>query len=126
MDETTAGQALEQPKRSDNLRPNFTSSNAREMALKSAEVRRAARDARIARKLQREAEQDNPAVSSDDTRRVRCARQVDVLLGSLEKAKSDEARFAIIAALEKLWKLVQPTAGVAKPKRGRIEAPTVS
>lgn len=122
MIETPPEQVQQMPGRNPNLAPIITTENARTFAARSAEVRRAKRDRRLSGA---EMGGNAPAPASDDARRVRCQRQVDVLLGSLERARTDEARFAIIAALEKLWRLVQPTAGVAKPARSARPAPPV-
>ena len=105
--------------------PNFTPETARIMAARSLESRKL--------NIQREKEafeagrQDalNEKPNDDQARKDRTLRQIDLLDARITDALSDddEERFLkLTAAKEKLWKLVQPTAGVSKPSRQRSQA----
>jgi len=91
----------------------FTKENARAMALRS----------HAARRLNREREnifRANAAPAPDDARRAQALKQLDALDVMINDAinKGNEAQFLkLINAKEKLWKLVQPTAGVNRPAR---------
>lgn len=107
--------------------PNFTPENARTMALRSVASRKSNRQREKAafeagRQAALEERPDN-----DEARKARVQRQIDILLADMEKSKSVDVRLRISAALERLWKLVSPTAGVLRPKRGSgsTERPTV-
>ena len=101
----------------------FNAENARHFAAMSTLACKAKREAELAKLAQFDAA---PAPASDEARKARVAKQVDVLIGSLEKAKSDEQRLPLVAAIERLWKLVQPTAGVAKVRSQSRPAPPVA
>jgi len=102
------------------LAPPFTKENAREMALRGAATRKRNRElekqllaqaADLARKI--------ALPSDDEARKSRVQKQIDILLTDMEKTKSVDVRLRISAALDRLWKLVTPTAGVLRPpKRG--------
>jgi hypothetical protein len=113
-----AGQFLVQFHRMANLAtkaPNFTPETARLAALKSHESRR--------QNLEREKMLlATQAPDNDEARKNRTLKQIDKLDKLIDDAlvKADEERFLkLTAAKERLWKLVQPTAGVQKPSRSR-------
>lgn len=58
-----------------------------------------------------------PIVTDDETRKKRMLKQIDLLLADMENTTAIKQRLVIGAALERLWKLVQPTAGTLKPQR---------
>lgn len=96
--------------------PNFTSDNARMMALRSVASRKENRKReKEAFEAGRQAALDERP-TDDDARKVRVQRQIDILLTDMEKTKSVDVRLRIAAALDRLWKLVTPTAGVLRPK----------
>ena len=99
--------------------PPITRENAREFALKSNAIQKARREefARLSALATR--------ATDDYTRKARVLKQIDILLADMELAKSFQMRAKISAALERLWKLVQPTAGALRPGRGsrRADAP---
>lgn len=80
---------------------------AREKAEQDALMREA--------KALRDAQAKDP--DPDEARKRRVQKQIDLLLTDMEKAKTIDARLTIAAAVERLWKLVQPVAGRAKPRR---------
>jgi len=104
--------------------PNFTPETARQAAANSL----------ISRKRNKEREKQILAeaqamlrlsVNADpeEARIRRVKGQIDGLLDDMEGA-SLKQRLIIGAAIERLWKLVQPTAGVQKPGRSRrLEPP---
>jgi hypothetical protein len=100
--------------------PNFTPETARAAAIKSAESRRLNR----LREIERLA---NERSKPDDARKEMTLRQIDrldKLIGSALDADDANLFLKLAAAKEKLWKLVQPTAGVSHPGRSkRAEAP---
>jgi hypothetical protein len=53
----------------------------------------------------------------DQARKERVQRQIDTLLDDMEDCSSLKQRIIIGSAIERLWKLVQPTAGVLRPKK---------
>lgn len=98
--------------------PPFTVENAAEMGRRSVAARAQARE----RELQeleeaRELARSSPNPNSDEARRLRVQKQIDLLLSDMELAKSVEKRLQLGSAIERLWKLVQPTAGVNRPGR---------
>jgi uncharacterized protein YpiB (UPF0302 family) len=106
--------------------PNFTRENAREMALRSAESRR--------ENIKRENEAFEAGKiaalalmpKGDEARKQTTLTQIDALDKRINEAldDDDEERFLkLTAAKERLWKLVQPTTGVAKPGRSRRPEP---
>lgn len=102
-----------------NITPPFTRENAREMALRSWAIRRQrkadAEAVRLARELL-------PNAKDDEARRVRTLKQIDLLDDMIDAAlaKKDAERFLALAATkDKLWKLVQPTAGTLKPRHAK-------
>jgi hypothetical protein len=107
--------------------PPFTAQNAAEMALRSV----AARQARIERErteaeAAKQAARLAPDPNSDEARKRRVQCQIDLLLSDMESAKSVEKRLQIGSAIERLWKLVQPTAGVLRPsKQSRSRQPDI-
>ena len=100
--------------------PNFTPETARAAAIKSAESRKLNR----LREIERLA---NERSKPDDARKEMTLRQIDrldKLIGSALDADDANLFLKLAAAKEKLWKLVQPTAGVSHPGRSkRAEAP---
>lgn len=100
--------------------PNFTRENAAEMARRATKSRLA----RITREkmIERHASTHDP----DDARNARVKRQVDLLLDEMDRAKSWQRRDKISRAIERLWKLVQPTAGALRPgRRSRVVMPEI-
>ena len=106
--------------------PNFTPECASEMGKRGA----AARLATLKRRKEAaEAEKQaalNALPTDDEARRRRVQKQIDMLLTDMEESSSLKERLAIGSALERLWKLVQPTAGSLKPSRekSRRSSPT--
>ena len=101
--------------------PNFTRENAGEMARRATR----ARLARIAReKAEAQALRDALARIPDgeDARRNRTLKQLDMLDVLIDRALNlghSDKFLKLSAAKERLWKLVQPTAGVLKQPRRR-------
>jgi hypothetical protein len=60
---------------------------------------------------------------AEEKRVSRTKKQIDRLLEDMEDAEDFDARKEIASAIERLWKLVQPTAGVNKPGRSRRPEP---
>jgi hypothetical protein len=106
--------------------PNFTRENAAEMARRS----NASRIARIEREKQERLARENLILAAgramaslptgDEARRAKVLKQIDSLISDMEKSESIEERIKIGKAVEGLWKLVQPTAGVLKPGKDRV------
>jgi hypothetical protein len=112
--------------------PNFTSESGRTAGINSG----------ISRKLLREREKQLRAKveeldrltripTDDETRKQTTLKQIDALDKRINDAldDDDEERFLkLTAAKERLWKLVQPTAGVNKPRQAssRPHPPTPS
>ena len=95
--------------------PPFTAQTAAEMARKSHVARALKRAATEAALNMRKS---NPPQLADDMRRVRTLRQLDKLDVMIDEAldKSNTVLFLqLSSAKERLWKLVQPTAGQLKP-----------
>ncbi len=69
--------------------------------------------------------QHETIITDDETRKKRVLKQIDLLLTAMEAATDIKERLRVGAALERLWKLVQPTAGALRPGRGsrRADAP---
>jgi hypothetical protein len=97
--------------------PPFTAENAAEMARRSVASRAAAKERDALAAAQAEQQARNAAVTSDELRRLRVQKQIDLLLLDMELARGIETRMQIGSAIERLWKLVQPTAGVNRPGR---------
>lgn len=77
-----------------------------------------ARRISLKREKQRlETERRSEKPDDDEARRIRVQKQIDSLLTDMEETSSLALRLKIGAALERLWKLVQPTAGVLKQSR---------
>ena len=95
--------------------PNFTSENAAAMSkLAHAAIR--------ARKEREKALLASQRPIPDDARKEQTLRQIDRLDKLINSALDDDDAdlfLKLTAAKEKLWKLVQPTAGVSRPKRQR-------
>ena len=103
--------------------PNFTSESGSRAGIQSG----------ISRKLLRQREKDLLAKTQelerltqrpndDETRKATTLRQIDGVDKLINNAldDEDEERFLkLTAAKERLWKLVQPTAGVMRPGRGK-------
>jgi hypothetical protein len=92
--------------------PPFTRANAAEMAMRSNAAQRARREEH--ERLTAQAAR----VTTDDARRTRTLKQLDLLDGLIDDAlakKNTTLFLRLSAAKERLWKLVQPTAGVLKP-----------
>ena len=112
--------------------PNFTSESGSRAGIQSG----------ISRKLLRQREKDLLAKTQelerltqrpndDETRKATTLRQIDGVDKLINNAldDADEERFLkLTAAKERLWKLVQPTAGVMRPGRNqaRKAAPSAS
>lgn len=96
--------------------PNFTRENAAEMARRATRARVARLDSERA-ELEAERAANARQPDDDDARKRRVQKQIDLLLGDMERAKSVKVRLACSAALERLWKLVTPTAGVLRPPK---------
>lgn len=96
--------------------PNFTRENAAEMARRATRAR-VARLNRESAELAAERAANARDPDDDDARKRRVQKQIDLLLGDMESAKSVKVRLACSAALERLWKLVTPTAGVLRPPK---------
>ena len=103
--------------------PNFTRENAGEMARRATRSRLA----RIAREREAAAAAMRAAApATDDTRKQATLRQLDkldVLIDAALDAGKESQFLRLTAAKERLWRLVQPTAGVAKPSRPRPARP---
>ena len=103
--------------------PNFTRENAAEMARRATRSRLA----RIAREREAAAAASRAAApTTDDTRKQATLRQLDkldVLIDAALDAGKESQFLRLTAAKERLWRLVQPTAGVAKPSRPRPARP---
>lgn len=105
--------------------PNFTPETARINALKSIESRKQNRKREIELieiLKQQSAISEKPA--PDEARRQRVLRQIDDYLDDM-KGASLKTRLMIGKAVAELWKLVQPTAGVAKTLRRRDQQPSI-
>lgn len=114
--------------------PDITPEVAREFQRRATISRMARIEREKAEERQRDIEARALAISrqitpdSDEARRNRVQKQIDHLLTDMESAKSVVVRLRISAALDRLWKLVQPTAGVLRPSKrsqGSTERPTV-
>lgn len=102
-----------------NLAPAFTRENAGEMARRATKSRlaRIARE-KAAQELAEIAARE-AAPKSDDARTQETLRQIDRLDKLINHALDigNEERFLALASCkERLWKLVQPTAGSLKPR----------
>ena len=103
--------------------PNFTRENAAEMA-RRATISRLARLKRESEEREARRRAEATLCHPDDARRARVQKQIDLLLTDMESAKSIDVRLKIGAAIERLWRLVQPTAGVMKQgAKGRGNRP---
>ncbi len=108
--------------------PNFTRENAPDMARRATESRLAREAREKAEDRQRDIEARALAISReirvdpDDARKMRVQKQIDLLLTDMEATKDADKRLRFGAAIERLWKLVQPTAGVQRPGRTRRES----
>ena len=98
--------------------PNFTKENAAEMARRGAATKKANRE-REKLLLAQAAEwaRRNEKADDDQARMNRVKKQIDYLLTDMEKTKSVEMRLKMSAALDRLWKLVQPTNGKVSKQR---------
>ncbi len=109
-----------------NKAPNFTSETASEMGKRG----QAARQATLKRRKEEAAREKQATLTAepadDEARKRRVQKQIDILLTDMEQADSIVVRLKIGAALERLWKLVQPTAGSLRPsaQKGRRSTPT--
>lgn len=103
--------------------PNFTPETARIYAVRSIASRKLNRERE--KQLLAQAEElarlcQKPA--NDESRKATTLKQIDALDKLIDNAleDEDEERFLkLTAAKERLWKLVQPTAGVLKSSRSR-------
>jgi hypothetical protein len=105
--------------------PNFTRENAAEMARRATRSRLA----RIEREKQIEATRQATRAAgpdTDDARRARVQRQIDLLLTDMETAATLTQRLKLGSAIERLWRLVQPTMAAVKPGRRAILAQPVA
>lgn len=97
--------------------PNFTRENAAEMA-RRATVSRLARIAR--EKSEKEAAEIASRARPDDARKETTLKQIDALdkrINDALKEGDDDLFVKLASAKDKLWKLVQPTAGALKPQK---------
>lgn len=102
--------------------PNFTLENAKFMAYKSVLSRQ--HNAKREKEAYERGYQDalNLKPTDETARRNVTLLQIDRLDAMINKSldeQDSEAFLKLSGAKEKLWKLVQPTAGVARPKRNR-------
>ena len=93
----------------------FTRDNAREMQKRSAAAQRAKRAA-IAAELA--ALRAAPVVADHELRRLRVEQQLDEMLLVLADANDANEKCKITNAIDKLWNLLYPRAGVLKTKGG--------
>jgi hypothetical protein len=106
-----------------NLAPPFTRENARAMQLRATQSRVARIEREKAERLHDMAVKvalelnEARAPDDDEARKRRVQKQIDLILGDMERAKSVKVRLACSAALERLWKLVTPTAGAFRPSK---------
>jgi len=107
--------------------PNFTPENAAEFGRRGGLARKASFQRE--RELVEQARKwlaESPKPNTDEARKNVTLNQIDALDARINNAldDDDEERFLkLTAAKEKLWKLVQPTAGVNKPGRSRRPDP---
>ena len=108
--------------------PNFTRENAAAMARRAVESRLAREAREKDEERQRDIEARALAISReskpdpDDARKNKTLVQIDKLDKMIDKALAIDDREAFLEladAKQKLWKLVQPTAGIAKHSRPR-------
>lgn len=102
--------------------PLITAANARILAAKAHEARRQ-RKLAAAEALARLAQ---ITATPDDMRANRTRHQLDTLDAMIDKAlerRDYDALPTLTAAKERLWKLVQPTAGQLKPSRRAVPGP---
>lgn len=107
--------------------PNFTSQTAKDRQRNSVASRLANKIARIEREKQLELERAKSFPLPDENRKAETLKQIDRLDSLINSAldDADEDRFIkLSAAKERLWKLVQPTAGVARQRRGDRQLPS--
>ena len=101
--------------------PNFTKENARAFAMKGAATRKANREReKLLLAQAAELARLNPKPTDDQARKETTLIQIDKLDQLINRAlerKDDDLFLRLATAKEKLWKLVQPTAGVMKPSR---------
>jgi hypothetical protein len=111
------------------LAPPFTPEAARLNGIKSGEARRRRRDELDAlRKAEAEARaKQSPVQDMVEARQRRVLTQIDSTLDRLNDCDDDVLRVKLVAALDTLWNLVWPRAGVSKPQRSgqRRTAPSV-
>jgi hypothetical protein len=110
------------------LAPRITPDNAREMQRRATQSRLAREAREKAEDLERDiaARARILAPEPDEARRQRTLKQIDLLDKRISAAMDDDdddRAMSLIAAKERLWKLVQPTAGSLRPGRSRREAP---
>ena len=111
-----------------NLAPAFTPETARDCQRRAVESRMARIEREKAEDRQRDIEARAIALAmipdAEEKRVSRTKKQIDRLLEDMESADSFDERKEIAAAIERLWKLVQPTAGVQRNRaKARPEAP---
>ena len=90
---------------------------------RSAEAKAKAREERRLLILQARIQ---ATASGDDSRRTRTLSQIDLLDNAIDDALErglHERALELVGAKDRLWKLVQPTAGSLRPGRSRREAP---
>lgn len=104
--------------------PNFTRENAGAMARLATAARVRNQQARVAQALAdgqaREKAEREKLPAPDDARRDRTLKQLDLLdnLVDAALAAGDADRFLQLSqAKDRLWKLVQPTAGALRPSK---------
>jgi hypothetical protein len=108
--------------------PNFTVENAVELGRKGGLARKASyqREREILAQARKQLA-ESPKPFTDEARKNVTLSQIDAIDARIINAldDDDEERFLkLTAAKERLWKLVQPTAGVSKPGRNRRDQPS--
>jgi hypothetical protein len=110
-----------------NLAAPFTQETARDFQRRAVESRMARKEREKAEDRQRDIEARAIALAmipdAEEKRVSRTKKQIDRLLADMETEVDSSERRKIASTISDLWKLVQPTAGVAKPGRRRPEPP---
>lgn len=96
--------------------PLFTSENAAELA-RLSHIARKQRKAAAAAAAAEQARLDAVAAESpENARKLRIEKQIDVLLDKLANCKDNRLTVQLVSALDKLWNLLYPRAGVMQHK----------
>jgi hypothetical protein len=104
--------------------PNFTPETARFYALKAQESRKQNKErekALLAMLTEQARITEKPL--PDEARKQKVLNQIDEYLDDM-KGKPLKTRLMIGKAVAELWKLVQPTAGVVRPRRVDRQQPS--